>query len=114
MSGQGFASLSKQRQKEIAAKGGRAARDKGTAHRWTEAESKSAATKGVLKRKQNLASRALLRLCKIGFDPEHLNALKMTLDEMIYYGGSRGTESRWNELRKRIDEVNNASRVQIP
>jgi hypothetical protein len=45
----GFASLSAEERKEIASRGGQAARDKGTAHRWrTSAEAKEAGRKGGL------------------------------------------------------------------
>ena len=42
----GFASMSPERQKEIASKGGRAAHQKGTAHEWTSEEARSAGRKG--------------------------------------------------------------------
>ncbi len=42
----GFASMSSEKQREIASKGGRAAHQKGTAHEWTSAEARSAGRKG--------------------------------------------------------------------
>jgi general stress protein YciG len=42
----GFASMSPERQKEIASKGGRAAHAKGTAHEWTPDEARTAGRKG--------------------------------------------------------------------
>jgi uncharacterized protein len=42
----GFASMSAERQKEIASKGGRAAHEKGTAHEWTPEEARNAGRKG--------------------------------------------------------------------
>jgi uncharacterized protein len=42
----GFASMSPERQREIASKGGRAAHAKGTAHEWTPDEARSAGRKG--------------------------------------------------------------------
>ena len=42
----GFASMSPERQREIASKGGRAAHAKGTAHEWTPEEARSAGRKG--------------------------------------------------------------------
>ena len=42
----GFASMSPEKQREIASKGGRAARQKGTAHEWTSDEARSAGRKG--------------------------------------------------------------------
>jgi len=42
----GFASMDKEKQKEIASKGGRAAHEKGTAHEFTSSEASAAAKKG--------------------------------------------------------------------
>lgn len=42
----GFASMSPEKQREIASKGGRAAHEKGTAHEWTPEEARSAGRKG--------------------------------------------------------------------
>jgi general stress protein YciG len=42
----GFASMSKERQREIASKGGKAAHAKGTAHEWSSDEAKVAGSKG--------------------------------------------------------------------
>ena len=45
-SNRGFASMSPERQREIASKGGRAAHEKGTAHEWTAEEARAAGRKG--------------------------------------------------------------------
>ena len=42
----GFASMSPEKQREIASKGGRAAHEKGTAHEWTADEARAAGRKG--------------------------------------------------------------------
>ena len=42
----GFASMSIDKQREIASKGGRAAHEKGTAHEWTPDEARHAGRKG--------------------------------------------------------------------
>lgn len=42
----GFASMSAEKQREIASKGGRAAHNKGTAHEWTSDEARTAGRKG--------------------------------------------------------------------
>ena len=42
----GFASMSLDKQREIASKGGRAAHEKGTAHEWTADEARAAGRKG--------------------------------------------------------------------
>jgi general stress protein YciG len=44
----GFASMSKERQHELASKGGRAVHAKGTAHEWTVEEARQAGKKGML------------------------------------------------------------------
>lgn len=43
---QGFASMTPEKQREIASKGGRAAHAKGTAHQWTPATARDAGRKG--------------------------------------------------------------------
>jgi general stress protein YciG len=42
----GFASMDRQKQREIASKGGRVAHEKGTAHEWTREEAREAGRKG--------------------------------------------------------------------
>jgi general stress protein YciG len=42
----GFASMSEDKQREIASRGGRAAHEKGTAHEWTSIEAALAGRKG--------------------------------------------------------------------
>ena len=42
----GFASMSREKQREIASKGGRAAHQKGTAHEWSSDEARDAGRKG--------------------------------------------------------------------
>lgn len=42
----GFASMDRNKQREIASKGGRAAHSKGTAHEWTSEEAREAGRKG--------------------------------------------------------------------
>lgn len=49
---QGFASMDKARQREIASKGGKAAHARKVAHEWTPEEAAAAGRKGGLRRKQ--------------------------------------------------------------
>ena len=42
----GFASMERNKQREIASKGGKAAHQKGTAHEWTSEEARDAGRKG--------------------------------------------------------------------
>ena len=44
--GRGFASMSAEKKKEIASKGGKTAHAMGTAHKWTSEEAKAAGRKG--------------------------------------------------------------------
>ena len=44
----GFASMDRNKQREIASKGGKAAHQKGTAHEWTSEEARDAGRKGGL------------------------------------------------------------------
>ena len=44
----GFASMDREKQREIASKGGKAAHQKGTAHEWTREEARAAGRKGGL------------------------------------------------------------------
>ncbi len=44
--GRGFASMSSEKKREIASKGGKAAHAQGSAHTWTSEEAKAAGRKG--------------------------------------------------------------------
>ena len=44
--GRGFASMDREKQRQIASKGGRAAHASGTAHEWTSEEARAAGRKG--------------------------------------------------------------------
>ena len=46
MNGRGFAGMSPETQRKIAAKGGRAAHEQGTAHEWDSEEARIAGQKG--------------------------------------------------------------------
>ena len=57
----GFASMDRNKQKEIASKGGKAAHQKGTAHEWTSEEAREAGRKGGMashRRKQEQQQRS--------------------------------------------------------
>jgi general stress protein YciG len=49
----GFASMDRNKQREIASKGGRAAHSKGTAHEWTSEEAREAGRKGGMASHRN-------------------------------------------------------------
>ena len=48
MNPRGFARLDAEQRKAVSSKGGKAAHEKGTAHRWTQAEASAAGRKGGL------------------------------------------------------------------
>ena len=54
--GRGFASMSRDKQREIASKGGRAAHKQGTAHEWTSDEARAAGRKGGAASRRRVAS----------------------------------------------------------
>jgi general stress protein YciG len=53
----GFASMDRDKQREIARKGGRAAHEKGTAHEWTRDEARHAGRKGGMASHRTPAAR---------------------------------------------------------
>lgn len=55
---QGFASMSEEKQRSIASKGGRAAHAQGTAHEWDSKEAKEAGRKGGRSRGSNIIEEA--------------------------------------------------------
>lgn len=55
----GFASMNREKQREIASKGGKAAHQKGSAHEWTSEEARNAGRKGGLASHQRRRERAL-------------------------------------------------------
>jgi hypothetical protein len=104
MAGQGFASMSKARQKEVARKGGKNSNKTGGKHQWSKAEAKVRSQQGVAKRMKNQADAALKRLVRYGFDPVEVVALGLSDAELVYYGGrmSEMLTKRHDELRERI------------
>jgi general stress protein YciG len=50
----GFASMDKEKQREIASRGGKSAHAKGTAHQYTKEEARIAGRKGGLARRKNI------------------------------------------------------------
>jgi uncharacterized protein len=58
----GFASMSRERQHELATKGGRAVHEKGTAHEWTVEEARQASRKGMLAMARNWVKRGRAKI----------------------------------------------------
>ena len=54
--GRGFASMDRQKQREIASKGGRAAHVQGTAHEWSSDEARQAGRKGGAASRQRVTA----------------------------------------------------------
>lgn len=75
----GFASMSVDKQREIASKGGRAAHEKGTAHEWTPDEARAAGRKGgQISRggRGRLVSQTGLDVTTLG--PAHVSGMERT------------------------------------
>ena len=62
----GFASMDREKQREIASKGGKAAHQKGTGHEWTSEEAREAGRKGGM---------ASHRRRRDGREPSEANAM---------------------------------------
>jgi general stress protein YciG len=73
----GFAVMDPARQREIASKGGKAAHEKGTAHRWSEQEAKEAGRKGGAASHRN-GHRTATRLHVVPVEP-----IAETTDEIV-------------------------------
>lgn len=84
-SNRGFAAMDRQKQREIASKGGKAAHEKGTAHEFTSEEARAAGRKGGEAVSQNR---------------EHMAAI-----------GRKGGESSW-QSRERIAQGDRSNESQ--
>jgi hypothetical protein len=74
--GQGFASLSKERRKQVAKAGNVRAQQLKVLHRWTPEQAKAASAKGAATRKQNHVRKAVLKLLKAGVPKETVYAME--------------------------------------
>jgi general stress protein YciG len=88
----GFASMSREKQREIASKGGRAAHARGKAHQWTPDEAREAGRRGGRVTQKDRAARAGLPLAEPVVPPtpsetlDHVRAIVATLPDAIYSG----------------------------
>jgi len=74
----GFASMDKEKQREIASKGGKAAHEKGTAHEFTPEEAREAGRKGgetVSKDRQHMAEIGRKGGEAVSEDREHMSEI---------------------------------------
>ena len=76
----GFAVMDPARQREIASKGGKAAHEKGTAHRWSEQEAKEAGRKGGAASHRN-GHRTATRLHVVAVEPVPETTEQIVSDE---------------------------------
>lgn len=68
--GQGFASMSKERRKQVAKAGSLRAEQLGLKHKWTAEEARAAAAKGAAKRRENFVRKAAKKLLDAGVKKE--------------------------------------------
>ena len=101
-SNKGFASLTKGQRKFVSQKGGVAVQQKGTGHRLNGLTAKHAAMKGVASRLRKQSREAALVLLEAGLTPEQLFQLQLSEAELVYYGGSKRTKTKFNELLARV------------
>lgn len=87
-SNRGFASMSPERQREIASKGGRAAHEKGTAHEWTPEEARQAGRKGG-----EAVSRDRAHMAAIGREGGGARGARNRRSSQESESGSQGRES---------------------
>jgi general stress protein YciG len=73
----GFASMDRNKQREIASKGGKAAHQKGTAHEWTSDEAREAGRKG------GMASHRRKQQGEGGSEVENPGSEQMSTDEHL-------------------------------
>ncbi len=74
----GFAAIPKERQREIASAGGRAAHAKGTAHKWTPEEAREAGVKGgqaVSQDREFMSQIGRLGGLKVSRDKAHMSRI---------------------------------------
>lgn len=100
----GFASHTKEKLKQLSAKGGTEAQAGGKGHSFNQLNAREAALKGVAKRKAKAAKLAAMRLIEQGFSAEHLALLELNVDELIQFGGSKATHADTEELLARLKE----------
>lgn len=98
----GFASFGKEKRQKVAAKGGKNAQFKGTGHAYNHLTARVAAIKSLPKRKLKAMKEAAIRLLGMGFTAAQLDAANLSVDEWIYFGGTKSNLSRIGELSARI------------
>ena len=99
----GFASMSLQRRREIASRGGVAAHQKGTAHKWTRQEAREASLKGRRRPRTNSGGQTVGRqvnvphLSRISLDAQPpspwLESLRKNLEDLFASQKRAGLET---------------------
>ena len=69
----GFASMDREKQREVASKGGRAAHVKGTAHEWTSEEAREAGRKGGLASRRRREEHQPSETVEAAYQPSSFN-----------------------------------------
>ena len=97
----GFAALSTAKKRLVSAKGGKAAHEKGVAHTFDIYEATEASKKGVAAKRKKRALEAAKYLMLCGLTVEQLS--KLTIAELLYYGGGQTTKKRVKELLEKVN-----------
>lgn len=94
----GFASLSKDRLRQLSQKGGRRAHvGRSGVHTYNRHEAILAGQRGNDRKRAEAGERARERLIGYGFTPEQLTQL--TLDGLIFFGGAKTSQSKRDRLK---------------
>jgi len=96
----GFASMDREKQREIARKGGRAAHEKGTAHEFTPDEARAAGRKGGERVSANRDH--MSRIGRLG--GKHSAGRRQASREGTDQPGTEGTETAGSEVAERESE----------
>ncbi|HVT44813.1 MAG TPA: KGG domain-containing protein [Thermoanaerobaculia bacterium] len=97
--GRGFASMDRDKQREIASKGGRAAHAKGTAHQFTPEEAREAGRKGGM-----TVSRDRAHMAAIGREGGHSRGRNRDQSEDAHASDLRADERSEGWIRSFGDE----------
>lgn len=104
--GQGFASMSKEKRRELGKRGGVQAGKSDKKNAWGSESAKKAATISATQRLRKMAAIARMKLVRYeSFSPDQLDTLHLTDSQVIYFGGKGSTQSRLDELRALLDGV---------
>jgi hypothetical protein len=94
--------MSRKRLKDVSSTGGKNANKRGLKHQWNAGTASKAGKASAAKRLIKRVQEARQRLYKLGYEFVDLDALKLTAEEYITYGGPKATEADRQPLTDKI------------